>query len=510
VTQHIVIDTSSQAGTISPETYGHFIEHLGRCIYDGIWVGEDSSIPNVEGFRQEAVDVFRAVNAPLIRWPGGYFADCYNWRDGIGHRETRPCRFHNFEPAFQEPNQMGTHEFLRFCELVGAAPNICVNTATLGPQEAMDWVEYCNHDGASSMASLRRQNGRAKPWGVKYWAIGNECYYMHRSQAYVDRYLLWRAHMRRVDESIQCIASLMEPCCRTFMARTSDWLPEVISGIHEHMELASLHVYTLAGPGEGFDADQYWNALVQIDHKNRHRIEAFLGAIDAVVGRPKIKLALDEWGLWHTRATMSNNCEQPCTQRDAIFAARYFHMLHGLADRIGLATVAQGVNVLQAMLRTDGPRSYRTPTFHVFEMFKAHQGGKVLSALVSSGRKEIPPSLKEHRFFDRGELSVVTASATLSPDGQSILLSATNADLEKSFDYEVRFVGELKPRGTINCRILADDPHAQNSYDQPDRVQPRQAKASLDKAGTVKVTLPPCSIATLSINVSAGERPRAS
>jgi len=499
--EHMIIDTSGSLGTVAPETYGHFIEHLGQCIYDGIWVGEKSSIPNTEGFRQEAVDVFRAVRAPLIRWPGGYFADCYNWRDGIGPRDKRPVQFHECEPRRQEPNQMGTHEFLRFCELVGAQPNLCANTATLGAQDAMDWVEYCNSDAQTSMANLRRANGREEPWGVKYWAIGNESYCMHRSQDYVQRYLLWRRFMQRVDPGVQCVASLLEPTGHPEpMGATGDWLHEVILGVRDKMELASLHLYTSAGPAEAFNEGDYWSGLIHIEQRNRHRIAAFLGAVDSVVGTQRVKLALDEWGLWHPGASMQNNCQQPCTHRDAIFAARYFHMLHDFADRIGLATIAQSVNVLQALLRTDGPRSYRTPTFHVFEMFKGHQGGKVLPMLLSSPRRAI--SAEEAKVTLVPEFKVVSASATLSADAATILLSACNADLRTSQQYDVRLVGPAKYGAQARCRVLAADPHAQNSYDQPDRVGPRKATTlTAGKSGSWKVTLPPSSVVTLEIPV---------
>lgn len=491
MTEKVVIYTDRVIGTIAPETYGHFIEHLGRCIYDGVWVGRDSNIPNVEGIRQEAIEVFKAVRAPLIRWPGGYFADCYDWHDGIGNSDDRPVRFHECEPNREEPNQFGTHEFLRFCELVGAEPYICVNTATLTAQDAMDWVEYCNHDGMTYNVNLRRKNGRDKPWNVKYWAIGNESYWLHKPQDYVQRFLLWRKYMRRVDPAIICTASLLEPTWQPKpFSPLSDWLHEVICGIRENMELASLHLYTGCGSGDKFLETQYWNVLTQIEQRNRLRIESFLGAIDSIVGKYSVKLALDEWGLWHEGPTMINNGEQPCTQRDALFAARYFHLLQRYPDRIGLATIAQSVNVLHALLKTEGSRTYRTPTFHVFEMFKHHQGGRALGLLHSSKSVEI----EDESIILTGQrrIDVVTASASLSEDGEELMLTMTNANLDDGYEYSVQIDGPFHA-AEASCRVLAANPWAQNTFDDPERVRPKEE--SVKRTGDrFVVDLPPSSV----------------
>ncbi len=491
MSERLTIYADRPLGRIAPEVYGHFIEHLGHCIYGGLWVGEDSTIPQVAGIRQEAIDVFRAVRAPVIRWPGGYFADCYDWRDGIGPRDDRPVRFHECEPDQEEPNHFGTHEFLHFCELVGAEPNICANTASLGPQAAMDWVEYCNHDGRTAQAQLRRGHGRPEPWHVKYWAIGNESYWLHRPQDYIQRYLLWRKFMRRVDPNIQCIASLLEPTWHPQpFDPLGDWLQEVVAGIRGNMELASLHLYSGAGSGDEFTEAEYWSALVQIDQRNRQRIESFLGAVDSIVGSEQVKLALDEWGLWHPGASMTNNCEQPCTQRDALFAARYFHLLQRYPTRVGLATIAQSVNVLHALLRTDGPRTYRTPTFHVFEMFRGHQGAAALELIHSSPLHEITEAAL--LTTERRELDLVTASASLNASGDELLLTLTNADLAKSHSYQVEVQGGFTPT-EASVRVLAADPHAQNTYDAPEQVRPTSLTPA--PAGpSFTVELPACSV----------------
>ena len=488
--------SDSTLGVIAPEVYGHFIEQLAHCIYDGIWVGTDSDIPNIDGIRKETVDVFRAVSAPLIRWPGGYFADCYDWRDGVGPAEKRPVRFQETEPNKEEPNTFGTHEFMRLCELTGAAPNLCVNTATLTAQDAMNWVEYCNHDGATSYAQLRRKNGRSKPWGVKYWAIGNESYWLHRPQDYVQRYLLWRNFMRRIDPDIQCIASLVEPTWHPKpFSPHNDWLQEVIAGIRDNMELASLHLYSTSGNGETFSTDEYWDGLAQIDQRNRLRIESFLGSVDAIVGKQSVKLALDEWGLWHPGVSMKDNYEQVCTHRDAIFAARYFDLLQRYPRRIGLATVAQSVNVLHALLRTDGPRTYRTPTFHVFEMFKGHQGGQSLECLYTSPKREIE-RLETVVTADKS-LEVITVSASLSQDEKEMLITFTNADLEKSYAYNIEVVGSFVP-ASGHSYILAADPRAQNTFEEPEHVKKRKHSVTISD-GAISLRLPPCSVVSVSL-----------
>lgn len=494
MTERATIYTDREHGVIAPEVYGHFIEHLGHCIYDGIWVGKKSKIPNMDGIRQEAVEVFKAVRAPVIRWPGGYFADCYDWRDGIGPLDQRQIRFHECEPDQEEPNQFGTHEFMQFCELTGAKPNLCVNTAALSAQDAMNWVEYCNHDGQTSYANLRRKNGRADPWKVEYWAIGNESYSLHRPQDYVQKYLLWRKYMQRIDNRIKCIASLVEPTWHPKpFAPQNDWLEAVIGGIRENMELASLHLYSGAGSGDEFNEAEYWNSLAQIDQRNRIRIESFLGAIDSISGDQRVKLALDEWGLWHPGATMHNNCEQPCTHRDAIFAARYFHLLQRYPDRIGLAAIAQTVNVLHALLRTDGPRSYRTPTFHVFEMFKNHQGGKALDLIHSTPQAEIDKNLV---LTAKTRLDMITFSASIRD--KEMLVTMTNADLRNTRRYAIDLTGQFQP-SSGQARVLLADPHAQNTFEKPDQVKPREQKFSLNDS-KITIELPPCSITALKLS----------
>ncbi len=492
---HLTIQTDRSLGRIAPEVYGHFIEHLGHCIYDGLWVGPESPIPNIEGLRLEAVEVFRAVGAPVIRWPGGYFADCYDWRDGLGPREQRPLRFHECNPNQEEPNTFGTHEFLRLCELVGAEANLCANTAWLTAQDAMNWVEYTNSAGRTSQAELRRQNGRESPWGVRYWAIGNESYWLHRPQDYVQRYLLWRKFMRRVDPSIQCIASLVEPTWHPQpFAPLDDWLQQVLAGIRGEMELASLHLYSGGGSGDEFTEADYWAGLVSIDQRNRQRIECFLGAVDAYLGHQQVKLALDEWGLWHPGATMTNNCEQPCTLRDGLFAARYFHLLQRYPDRIGLATIAQTVNILHALLRTDGERTFRTPTHHVFAMFRGHQGGRALPLLLSSPVREVPA---DQRCTTHTELEVITASASLNQAGDELLLTLTNADLATSATYQVTFQGSFTPLAAT-AEVLSGDPHAQNTFDAPDAVRPVAREVAVND-GVLTVAVPACGVVAVTV-----------
>jgi len=515
--ERLTIYSDSARGTIAPEVYGHFIEHLGHCIYDGIWVGADSAIPNIDGIRKEAIDVFRAVDAPLIRWPGGSFADRYDWRDGIGAPDSRPIRFNVCQPNREETNAFGTHEFMRLCELTGAKPNLCVNTATLTAQDAMNWVEYCMADGRTSFAQERRKNGRTAPWQVDYWAIGNESYWLHRPQDYVQRYLLWRQFMRQVSREIKCIASLVEPTWHPEpFSPHDDWLQEVVAGIRNHMELASLHLYSGCGRGDTFTTQEYWELLAQIDQRNRLRIESFLGSIDAIVGDQQVRLALDEWGLWHPGARMTNNCEQPCTHRDALFAARYFHLLQRYPGRIALATIAQSVDVLHALLRTDGPRTYRTPTFHVFEMFKGHQGGQAVETLHTTPRREIEgretvPISDEFSIVPttsgrRGDetvltndksLDIVTASASLSGDRKQMLITFTNADLEKSYTYDAEIVGSFLPASGV-ARVLAADPRAQNTFAEPENVTARRHSVSVSD-GRVSVELPPCSVVSVAL-----------
>jgi alpha-N-arabinofuranosidase len=494
--EKLIVYSDQTRGRIAPEVYGHFIEHLGHFIYDGIWVGRDSKIPNIDGIREEAVAVLRSVSAPLIRWPGGFFADCYDWRDGVGPQENRPVRYLEHQDGDIEPNAFGTHEFMRLCELTGAEPNLCVNTATLTAQDAMDWVEYCNGEAESAITGLRRENGRKEPWKVNYWAIGNEAYWRHRPQDYVQRYLLWRKYMLRVDKDLRIIASLIEPTWRPEpFSPHEDCLQEVVCGIRGNMEMASLHLYSEGGSGGEFTVDEYWDLLAQVDQRNRLRIESLLGVIDAVVGDQRISLALDEWGIWHPEGWKTKSLEQPCTHRDAIFAARYFHLLQSYPRRIALATIAQSVNVLHALLRTDGADSYRTPTYHVFEMFKGHQGGEALECLHTRPRREIRSAAT--RMRKDALMDLVTVSASKSQQSGKMLITLTNADPEETFAYDVELVGRFTAI-SASARVLAAEPQDANTFTEPDRVQARNLAVDLSE-NRVRVRLPPCSVTALAV-----------
>ena len=453
---HILSDHSK--GRIAPAVYGHFIEHFGQCIYDGIWMGPNSDIPNIDGIREESVDMLRDISAPLIRWPGGFWADSYDWRDGIGPPENRPQRFNRRQPNNVESNAFGTHEFMRLCELAGAEPNLCVNVGTLPPRDAIDWLEYCNHPGDTSLTRMREQNGAEKPWKVKYWAVGNKAYLRQKPADAVQAYLVRRKYMKWTDPTIKCVAPLIRPHFRPSpFARDGDWLLDVASGIRGDMELASCHLYADWGSADEFTMDQYWNLLADVDQRGRMLIECFLGAVDSVVGSQRVELALDEWGIWHPEGRVSRYRDQPCPHRDAMFTARFFHLLQSFPERIGMATVAQTFNVIHALLRTDGEKTFRTPACHVFEMFKGHQGGEALEINHTRPRRE----LTDPRFSGIVDptFDVVSVSASLFPDGERMLATFTNADPETSFDYAVRVIGDFVP-ASASAEALAAEPHA--------------------------------------------------
>ncbi len=477
---------------VNRNIYGHFAEHLGRCIYEGIWVGEDSPIPNTRGIRNDVVAALRELNIPVLRWPGGCFADEYHWKDGIGPRESRPKMINTHWGGVVENNHFGTHEFLDLCEQLETDPYICGNVGSGSVQEMMEWVEYMTSDADSPMANLRRQNGRDEPWRVPYFGVGNEswgCGGNMRPEYYADLYRRYNTFVKNYPGNriyrIACGANAFD----------YNWTEVLMEQVGRRMDGLSLHYYTIAtgdwgrkGSATKFD-ETLWHSTLRRTLAMDELITKHGEIMDRRDPRKRIGMIVDEWGVWHDVEPGTNPgfLYQQNTLRDALVAALNFHIFHRHADRVVMANIAQTVNVLQAMVLTDKERMLRTPTFHVFEMFKVHQGGTYL------------PLDLETPDYVLGDERIPAVSASATRDADSVVhLSLVNCDPNHSIDISCQFDGAT-PDSVSGRLLTAEQMNSHNTFDQVDTVVPKAFDGARLDGGSLVVTLPAKSVVILHV-----------
>lgn len=496
-----VINLDLEGPTISRHLYGHFAEHLGRCIYGGFWVGEDSPIPNEGGIRLDVVRALRALNIPNLRWPGGCFADEYHWQDGIGPREQRPRMVNTHWGNVEESNHFGTHEFMALCELLGAEPYINGNVGSGTVREMSEWIEYLTRDGDSPMVRLRKANGRDEPWRVKFWGIGNEtwgCGGNMRAEYSADLARQYATYCRdHSGNTLYRIASGASDAdykwTETLMQQISclgcEFTPRAFfQGI-------SVHHYTMAGSWEAkgsatdFDTDGYYRTLLSA--KDTDRILTGHSTVMDIYDRGRtVGLVLDEWGTWWDVEPGTNPgfLFQQNTLRDALVASTHFDIFHKHAARLRMANIAQTVNVLQAMILTDPDSGalVLTPTYHVFEMNKGHQDAASLTVHLRAENAR--------RVVGDAELDTLSASASVK-DG-TVLISLSNLDAEEPAEVTLDLRGGAI--GEPTARLLtAGELRAHNSVDAPAAVAPQPFKDLMVTDRGLTLTLPPHSFLTL-------------
>lgn len=492
LTAELTVHADQPGAVINREIYGHFAEHLGRCIYEGLWVGESSSIPNTRGLRNDVVGALKKLNIPVLRWPGGCFADEYHWRDGIGPREKRPSMINTHWGGVVENNHFGTHEFFDLCEQLGTEPYICGNVGSGSVQEMMEWVEYMTSDADSPLANLRRQNGRDQPWKLKYFGVGNEswgCGGSMRPEFYADNYRRYNTFVKNYGNN-----RLYRIACG---ANGSDykWTETLMSMAGKNMNGLSLHFYTVPtglwrkkGSATDFSEEEY-AATLGGAYKMDELITRHSAIMDQSDPQKKVGLVVDEWGVWTDPEPGSHPgfLYQQNSLRDALLAALHFHVFHQHADRVVMANIAQMVNVLQAMILTDKEKMLLTPTYHVFEMYKVHQGGKVL-----------PIELKGPDYTV-GERHLPALSASASVDETKKLhLSLVNADPSRAATVSCKLTGVVGQK--INGRILtANAITDHNTFNAPDAVSPKSFNAYQRNGDVLQVTLPTKSVVILAI-----------
>ena len=488
---------NTEEGTINRHVYGHFAEHLGRCIYEGIWVGEDSDIPNVRGIRTDVVEALKQLNIPNLRWPGGCFADIYHWRDGIGPRDQRTLSL-NFWGNAPEPNEFGTHEFMDLCEQLDCDPYFGGNVGSGTVQEMRDWVEYLTANYDSTLSRLRRQNGREEAWPMPFWGIGNEnwgCGGHMTAQQYADLYCQYHTHVKNYGETpMMKIASglggsdIEGEDVAIFMESTMKRRHPVKTdgvSIHYYVFLPNKSEHSATD----FDEEK-WFEVVHGAYAIGDVIAKNAAVLDEYDPEKRIWLIVDEWGAWYPVEPDTNPAflYQQNSMRDAIVAGLTLHLFHDYCDRVQMANIAQTVNVLQAMVLTDQEKMILTPTYHVFEMFKGHQDATKLALDI------------DVETYSQGEetLPTVSASASKSASGE-ILLTLCNMHPTKAFTLDCAI--EEMSVSNVNGRILVDDDfRAHNTFENPNRVQPQAYNGATLNGSNLSIELPAASVVAITLS----------
>ena len=481
---------------INPEVYGHFSEHLGRCIYEGLYVGEESDIPNVNGMRSDVVAALRELKVPVLRWPGGCFADEYHWKDGIGPKENRKKMINTHWGGVMEDNSFGTHEFFELCRQIGCKTYINGNVGSGTVQEMSEWVEYMTFPGVSPMADLRARNGHPEPWKVDYFGVGNEnwgCGGNMTPEYYANLYRRYQTYVRHYDKA----APIRKVCCG---ANVDDafWTRGVMETCfklphpeHHHgfMDALSLHYYVhplgweKKGSATEFDEKVFYTtmkkALYMEDLINLHG-----GIMDEYDPEKRIGMSVDEWGSWYTVEPGTNPgfLYQQNTVRDALIAGITLNIFNKHSDRVKMACLAQMVNVLQAVILTEGPEMLLTPTYHVMHMYRHHQDGDLVRSQLS-GVKTVGEGLPQ-----------ITESVSVKDGVVTVTLVNLSASESEKVDIQLSdgAYGKL-----LESKIVASgDIHDHNTFEDKDKVTERDWNVTGTDKGVV-VELPAASVVEL-------------
>lgn len=469
---------------ISRHIYGHFSEHLGRCIYDGIFVGKNSPIPNENGMRKDVVAAMRRIHLPVLRWPGGCFADEYHWRDGIGIHRKRMVNTH--WGGVVEDNSFGTHEFMELCRQVGCEPYINGNMGSGTVQEMSEWVEYLNSDSDSTVVQERWANGSKAPFDVKYFGIGNEnwgCGGNMRAEYYADEYRQYQTYCRNYGDN-----HLYRIACGPSNDDTH-WTEVLMERAGKYMDGLSMHYYTVPGDtwadkgsATDFDETRYLTTL-----KKAQDMDRIIALHSAIMDRHdpdgRVGLLVDEWGCWHNVEPGTNPgfLYQQNTMRDAMVAALTLNIFNRHAKRVHMANIAQTVNVLQAILLTEGDQMALTPTYHVFDLYQPHMDATLVDTLVTS------------KQLDKG-MDQLSVSAS-EKDGQ-LTVTIANLSATEEAPISLRDV----PGTCASARMIHGDIHAHNTFERPEQVTVQPLAGVQVEGTTAMLTLPPCAVASLTFH----------
>ena len=506
-------------GTISPNIYGHFIEHIGGVIYDGVWVGENSKVKNIGGIRKELIDEMRKIKAPVVRYPGGCFADSYDWRDGVGPADKRPRRTNfwieaepNSEPANHryEPNRFGTDEFMRFCKLIGCQPYLAANVRSLPAEAFYRWVEYCNSPaGSTTLADQRATSGSVEPYNVRYWGVGNEswgCGGNFTAEEYSAEFRRYTSWLPPYGQPLSLVASGPNEdnwqWTRGFFEQTARKDKELFSSIFGW----ALHYYSWnlsrgrtkdwdAGKGDAVKFDvQDWYEVLHEGGRLESLIEGHWQTMGEYDLTHQVKLVVDEWGPWYrpgSQLTVDNFLEQTPTLRDAVFSAMTLDIFNRHPEKVTLASPAQLINCLNSLYLAHEDKFCVTPVGHVFGMYAAHQGGQAVRTIISAPNVEYARDSKPTPFWG------LQGSASLH--GKNLILTVVNPSVSEIRETEITVRSASIKSGTTTV-LTNSDLHAHNTFDQKNAVTP-QAKDLQSTGSVVTVQIPPASVTKLDLTL---------
>ena len=489
----LAIDANKPGAKIDPNLYGQFMEHLGRNVYEGIWVGENSTIPNTRGYRNDVLAALKKLEVPVLRWPGGCFADEYHWRDGIGARDKRPHRVNTFWGGVIEPNEFGTHEFFELAEILGAKTYLAVNVGSGTVEEMSQWVEYITSPSESSLAKERRANGRDKPWKLDYIGVGNEpwgCGGDMRAEYYSDEYKKYALNIKTPKDNTP-----VEVASGAY-GDQYDWTDVLMKQAAKHMGALSYHQYTLPtgkwdvkGPSLSFN-EHDWAMTLRAGYKMDEYVTKHSAVMDKYDPEKKIALYVDEWGAWYDVEPGTNPgfLYQQNTMRDAVLAGIHLNIFQKHADRVRMTNIAQMINVLQAMILTDKEKMLVTPTYHVFEMYKPFKNATLLATDLKT------PD------YTAGDISIPAVSTSVARRGDGTLVVAlVNTDATRPARVTATIAGQ-SPKN-INARVLTTDVmNRHNTFEQPNAVQPAAYKGGKLKGGSWVFDLPAKSVVVAELN----------
>ena len=487
----MVINADIRKGKINKNIYGQFSEHLGRCIYEGLWVGKDSPIPNTNGLRNDVIQALKELKIPVLRWPGGCFADEYHWRDGIGDPESRPKMINTHWGGVVENNHFGTHEFFELCEQLETEPYICGNVGSGTVQEMSEWIEYMTFDGVSPMAELRAANGRKEPWKLKYFGVGNEnwgCGGNMRVEYYSDLYRRYSTYARSYQGN-KLFKIAGGPSVDDY-----HWTETLMKESARFMDGLSLHHYTMPlgwedkGSATNFDETTWFKSMEKTVFLDE-LVTKHGTIMDKYDPEKRVGLMVDEWGTWYNVEPGTNPgfLYQQNTLRDALVAGIGLNIFNNHCDRVQMANIAQLINVLQAMILTEGDKIVLTPTYHIFKMYKVHQDADLLSTYI------------ECDDYINGDKTLPQLNVSSSINSQGLLhISLCNLNPNESIEVssELRgFVG-TSVSGTI---LTANEMNAHNTFKDPNKIAPREFKDALLENNKLSIVIPPMSVIVLNV-----------
>ena len=483
--QRFLIRTELEEGRVSPLLHGQFAEHLGSCVYGGLWVGEGSHIPNIQGYRKSVVEALKELGVPVLRWPGGCFADDYHWREGIGPRKQRSKRVNVSWGNYIEDNSFGTHEFIGLCRLIGAEPYLAGNVGSGSPSELRDWVEYCNYPSGSRLSDERAANGSPEPFRVKYWGVGNEswgCGGNMRPDYYGGLYRQFASFLHGMGGTEPFLIASGPSgddvrWTRGLLDTTSPMMPNGMS----------MHFYSNGAK----EPTRYDAASMEEQFRSFKEVEAALGhqraVLDGYRDGSRIGLILDEWGVWDQIPEADEKTYgklwQQSTMRSGVAAGLGLNLFNRQAAKLYMCNIAQITNVLQSLLITDGPegeRCVRTTTYYAFLLFKEHRGNTAV-------------------HVENGVDDPLGVSVSASKAEGKLVVSLVNPKDTEATTAECDLPGVTVHRTT--ARILHHaDRNAANSFDAPDTITPREHPARIE-AGKLVVDLPPLSVVTVVLEI---------